>query len=116
MVDRLERLQHELTGLSAKELGVLIAHAQALHAKKREQEKAEFLDEVRRMAAERGLDVSDVLGSAAPARAAKPGRAGKLEPRYRNPENPDQAWSGRGRAPVWAAPYKEAGKLEEIAT
>ncbi len=26
-----------------------------------------------------------------------------VKPIYRNPDNPDQAWSGRGRAPAWVA-------------
>lgn len=28
-------------------------------------------------------------------------RAGKLEPKYANPGNPDQTWSGMGRKPEW---------------
>ena len=36
------------------------------------------------------------------------GRA-KVAPKYRNPNNPDQTWSGRGRAPGWMAAHLEAG-------
>ena len=25
----------------------------------------------------------------------------KAKPKYRNPENPEQTWSGRGRKPLW---------------
>jgi DNA-binding protein H-NS len=36
------------------------------------------------------------------------GRA-KVAPKYRNPNNPEETWSGRGRAPGWMAAHLEAG-------
>lgn len=36
----------------------------------------------------------------------------KVPPRYRNPTNPTQTWTGRGVAPGWAAQLREAGQLE----
>ncbi len=36
------------------------------------------------------------------------GRA-KVAPKFRNPNNPDQTWSGRGRAPGWMVAHLEAG-------
>jgi len=36
------------------------------------------------------------------------GRA-KVAPKYRNPNNPDQTWSGRGRAPGWMATHLKSG-------
>lgn len=46
----------------------------------------------------------------------KPARAGKAEPKYRHPENPDLTWTGRGRKPGWIAEALEAGKsLEDLA-
>lgn len=48
--------------------------------------------------------------------AAKPGRGGKTEPKYRHPENPDLTWTGRGRKPGWITEALEAGKsLDEFA-
>jgi DNA-binding protein H-NS len=31
-------------------------------------------------------------------------------PRYRNPDNPDQTWSGRGRRPRWVHEAEAAGR------
>nr|WP_237168693.1 H-NS histone family protein [Paracoccus shandongensis] len=42
--------------------------------------------------------------------AAQPGNAGKAEPKYRHPENPDLTWTGRGRKPGWIGEALEAGK------
>jgi DNA-binding protein H-NS len=40
----------------------------------------------------------------------------KTEPKYRHPENPDLAWSGRGRKPSWIVEALEAGKsLDDFA-
>lgn len=36
-------------------------------------------------------------------------------PRYRNPENPEQTWSGRGRRPRWVHEAEAAGRrLEDM--
>ena len=48
---------------------------------------------------------------AARARRAKSnadGRA-KVAPKYRNPNNPEETWSGRGRAPGWMAAHIQGG-------
>jgi DNA-binding protein H-NS len=36
----------------------------------------------------------------------------KLPPKYKNPLNPTQTWTGRGLAPAWIAALREAGQLE----
>jgi len=41
-------------------------------------------------------------------------RAGsKVAPKYRNPANPAEVWSGRGMAPRWMAAYLKQGKTKE---
>jgi len=46
-----------------------------------------------------------------------PGRVGKKigarEAKYRNPANPDQTWSGKGRQPDWFKKATAAGKRPE---
>ena len=54
--------------------------------------------------------------------ASKPRRQRKvkaprkaIEPRYRNPENASETWTGRGKQPRWLAAAIGAGrKLEEF--
>lgn len=41
---------------------------------------------------------------------SKAGR--KVPPKYRNPANKSQTWTGRGRAPTWVAELKKKGLLE----
>ena len=52
--------------------------------------------------------------SAKPAKAPKAKRstAGKkVAPKYRNPANPEQVWTGRGRTPLWVQELQNAGNL-----
>lgn len=61
-------------------------------------------------------------GSAPAAAAAKKGRKstkgrslGKVAPKYRNPANPKEEWSGRGRQPLWLAAETSKGRsLDEF--
>lgn len=51
---------------------------------------------------------------AAPFRLAKGGRViggrATVAPKYRNPDNPSETWSGRGRKPRWMTDAMKAGK------
>lgn len=47
-------------------------------------------------AAELGVSLAEVMGSK-PAKGAKAAVAAK----YRNPKNPEETWTGRGRKPRW---------------
>jgi DNA-binding protein H-NS len=43
------------------------------------------------------------------------GARGKVAPKYRNPENPQETWAGRGLKPRWlAAAIKGGKKLEDF--
>jgi DNA-binding protein H-NS len=35
----------------------------------------------------------------------------KVAPKYRDPANPAQTWTGRGRTPVWVQALQAAGQL-----
>ena len=57
-----------------------------------------------------GLDRMDT----AP-RSRRGGVRGKVEPKYRNPDNPSETWAGRGLKPRWlAAALKTGKKLEDF--
>ena len=40
------------------------------------------------------------------------GSRGKVAPKYRNPANPEQTWTGRGKSPLWVLDLKKTGTLE----
>src|SRR5260221_361382 len=41
------------------------------------------------------------------------GVRGKVAPKYRNPENPEETWAGRGLKPRWLAAALKSGKKLE---
>jgi DNA-binding protein H-NS len=44
------------------------------------------------------------------------GRRGKkVAPKYQNPDNPSETWTGRGRKPLWlVAKLGRSGKIEQF--
>jgi len=81
------------------------------------------LSKIVQLAKDAGLSASDIskaLGSSKPAKAAKTPKAAKkgtlagkkVAPKYRNPANAEQTWTGRGVSPTWVQELKTAGKLE----
>lgn len=114
----------DLEGLSAKQLEAVIARA-----KKRQDalQKRKPIAGVRKklvaMAKADGYTITELFGDdaranadAAPtakraARKSTKGRTlGKVAPKYRNPENPKETWSGRGMQPRWLAEQVKRGK------
>ncbi|WP_050604076.1 H-NS family nucleoid-associated regulatory protein [Ruegeria sp. 6PALISEP08] len=71
-------------------------------AEKRDRQDA--LKAAEKAVAEFGFSLSE-LSTDAP----RSGKAPKTKAKYRNPSNPDQTWSGRGRKPQWVHDALKAG-------
>ncbi|MDQ7091411.1 MAG: H-NS histone family protein [Methylococcales bacterium] len=85
--------------------GFLITLNDAIERRK-EQDKNEFLEKVAVLANESGVVLDEVLLS-------PPRRMPTI--RYRNPDEPSQGWSGRGRKPNWLLALIASGrKIEEF--
>jgi DNA-binding protein H-NS len=112
----------------ANQLAAIKKQREALE-KKEQALKAKSVDKVLskivQMAKDAGLTASDIaqaLGSAKSPKAKggkstrtakKSSLAGKkVAPKYRNPANPEQTWTGRGVAPSWVQELKAAGTLD----
>lgn len=79
-----------------REIGALIA-----------QRRHEALEEVKERIAVLGFSVDDLL--------PKKKRGASSAIRYRDPEAPDNSWSGRGKHPAWLREKLESGHtLEEF--
>ena len=51
--------------------------------------------------------------TAAPIGKRKIGSKGKVAPKYRNPQNPSETWTGRGRMPLWIKTLTDKGAKRE---
>ncbi len=106
----------DLRGLSAKELGTLINKAKQQQTQlARRAPIASVRSKLARLAEAEGYTIAELFGNGASARnGIKPGRKlGKVPPKYRNPANPDETWSGRGKQPRWLAALAAKGKKPE---
>lgn len=99
-----------LNKMSIAELNKLISDAQTALAKKQE-----VAEKVRKLAKDNGLEISDLLAADKPNKAKAKKSRGKVAPKYKNPANGSETWTGRGRQPRWVADALTGGKsLEDL--
>lgn len=100
----------DLDSLSLKELKSLQSDVAKKIDGYEERKKREALTELEEKAKTLGYSLSELLGASAP-RKRKPAK-----PKYANPANKSETWTGRGRKPRWAEAALKAGKkLEDFA-
>ena len=100
----------DLKTLSPKELKALIANAESQMQEARASQVQEVRKKIDALLSSSGLTLADIY----PARGGKGGKRGTVAPKYRNPEDPNQTWTGRGKRPLWfAAAIKRRGVTAE---
>lgn len=68
-------------------------------------QKQAALAELEKTAADLGFSLNELMGS---------GKVKKVSPpKYRNPADSDQTWTGRGRTPQWVKDLEAAGGSRE---
>ena len=110
----------DLDNFSPKELDSLIKQAstrkKTLHKRK---PVAQVRSKLAAMAKAEGYSIAELFGGArasAPRKAATRGsatRGAKVAPKYRNPANAKETWTGRGLPPRWMAALIKKGKKRE---
>ncbi|QQA42432.1 H-NS family nucleoid-associated regulatory protein [Pelagovum pacificum] len=68
------------------------------------EERKAALEAAERAAKEYGYSLSDLTSATAPKSSKKVN-----PPKYRNPEDPTQTWTGKGRRPEWIKTAEEKG-------
>jgi DNA-binding protein H-NS len=78
--------------------------------KKREQEEVQKArEQILAIAQSVGIPVKDLISTAGRGQKSG-GGTGSVAPRYRNPADASQQWTGRGRQPKWVKEWVEGGK------
>ena len=99
-----------LNKMSIAELNKLISDARVALAKKQE-----VAAKVRKLAQDNGLDISDLMAADEVKKTKLKKTRAKVAPKYKNPANSSETWTGRGRQPLWVADALMGGKsLEDL--
>lgn len=101
-----------LDALSPSELQALIKSAEAQMTASRQVHISDTRTKIENLLASAGLTLDEVY----PRRRGKSAKGLKspVAPKYRNPENAAQTWSGRGKRPSWfVAALKKRGVTAE---
>ncbi len=96
-----------LDKMSYAELAEAEAEIARLKVGKQNAERAEVRQKLLEIAKEHGFEISDLFG--------KGGRKGKgtVAVKYRDPKNPENTWTGRGRMPRWMTAATKGNKAKK---
>ena len=104
-----------LNKLSLTELKKVITKAEALIKKKQGAEAKALRRQITKLANKSGMTVEEVFGMKSTGKTAAKKRT-KVAPKYQNPQDPKQKWTGRGRQPKWVVEAIASGKeLDDLA-
>ena len=95
-----------LDKMSYAELSELRSNVERMMLEKQSSERSALRQKMAEMAEAAGMSLDALLGR---------GRKGKgsVAPKYRDPKNPDNTWTGRGRMPLWMVAATKASKAKK---
>jgi DNA-binding protein H-NS len=100
----------DIKNLNHTQLNDLISKAQSRQNELKKEKVGKLREKVHALLKAEGYTFEDVFGGA---RAGKRRSTGSVAPKYRNPADPEQTWSGRGKRPRWFNDALKAGKKEK---
>ena len=102
----------DLSNMSSADLRNLQEQVKRELKQREGQDRAKAREQILAIAQSVGVPLKDLIGGAGagagPVRGGK--KTGSVAPRYRNPADESQQWTGRGRQPKWVKEWLDAGK------
>ncbi|USX27828.1 H-NS histone family protein [Oxalobacteraceae bacterium OTU3CINTB1] len=99
----------DLSNMSSADLRNLQEQVKRELKQREGQDLAKAREQILAIAQSVGVPLKDLVGGgAATVRSGK--KTGTVAPRYRNPADQSQQWTGRGRQPKWVKEWLDAGK------
>jgi DNA-binding protein H-NS len=106
-------MKPDISKLSVEELKRLQVEAEALIVSKKDQAIEDAYDQIVAIADGLGFSIEELLELGEQKRKKTTRKA--VEPRYRNKNNTEETWTGRGKQPRWLVAELEKGaKLEDF--
>jgi DNA-binding protein H-NS len=103
----------DIKSLNHTQLTDLISKAQARQHELRKEKVGKLREKVLAIIKAEGYSFEDIFGGAKAGVPKRRGGTGTVAPKYRNPADPEQTWSGRGKRPRWFNDALKAGKKEK---
>ncbi|MDX2298920.1 MAG: H-NS histone family protein [Xanthomonadaceae bacterium] len=100
----------DLEKLSQAELDALIANAERQKKKIHRTKINDVRRQLTTAAKDAGYTIDELFGTGSRKASSRTGT--KVPPKYRNPANPDQTWTGRGKRPRWFNEALAKGRKE----
>ena len=98
----------QLAKMPMKDLLALQARVEKAIARRKDIEKKNVKEKMLKLAHESGFELDELFGESRPRRKRAP-----VAIKYKDPKNPKNTWTGRGRMPRWLAEKVEAGQSRE---
>ncbi len=98
----------DLSTLSIAELRSLQEDIKKQMKKREQDDLAKAREQILAIAQSVGVSVKELVGTGLRA------KTGTVPVRFRNPANPGQQWTGRGRQPNWVKEWTGAGKSMDL--
>jgi DNA-binding protein H-NS len=103
----------DLKNMNVEQLEDLIRRARARIDEVKDEMVSKLKEELSARAKAHGFEISDLFGGRG---KGKTRARSVVKPKYRNPANPEQTWSGRGRQPAWVKEAVAKGKsMDDLA-
>lgn len=95
-----------LENMSYADLSQMQERIERLKVEKQNAERGELRQRILAMVKEHGFEISDLFGRGGKGK-------GTVAVKYRDPQNPQNTWTGRGRMPRWLAAATKGGKAKK---
>ena len=95
-----------LDKMSYSELSDMELRIARLKAEKQDTERATLRQKVTDLVKQHGYDIRDLFGGKGRGKET-------VAPKYRDPKNPENTWTGRGRMPRWMATATKGNKAKK---
>ncbi|HVT31778.1 MAG TPA: H-NS histone family protein [Rhodanobacteraceae bacterium] len=99
-----------IRNLNHAQLSDLIRRAKARQEELAKERAVKLRERISAMVKAEGLAIEDVFGGSS---RRGGGVRRKVKPKYRNPADPSQTWTGRGKRPRWFNAALSSGKKEK---
>ncbi|HVV97139.1 MAG TPA: H-NS histone family protein [Rhodanobacteraceae bacterium] len=98
-----------IRNLNHAQLSDLIRRAKARQEELAKERAVKLREKISAIIKAEGLAIEDVFGGG----GRRGGARRKVKPKYRNPADPSQTWTGRGKRPRWFSAALASGRKEK---